>query len=1064
MSINDLKGAIFDLDGVVTQTATTHFKAWKAVFDEYLKQKATQTGDKQNFRIFNKTDYLTYVDGKPRYEGVMSFLDSRGIELPYGDPSDDIDLETVCGIGNRKNIRFREIVESKGVKIYTSSLKFIDELRNNGVKVAIASSSKNSNYILEKSGLLDKFETVVDGIKAEEEELKGKPEPDIFIKAADEIGLHPSQCLMVEDATSGIKAGKQGNFSCVIAVAREENKHELRRFGGDFVVNDLKEINWKSLENWYEKYLYEDNWRIKYHGFAQSEEKLRETLTTVGNGYFATRGCFENEQAYKDIHYPGTYIAGLFNKVPTMIHDKKIYNNDFVNAPNWLRIDFKIGDGNYLDILKTNILSYCHELDMKNAIMRRRIKFKDDFGRITTVVTERFASMDDPHLGMIRYTITPNNYYDTVTIRSFLDGTVINSGVPRYRSLSSNHLNAREQTVKDGNLFLQVQTNQSKVDIYMYGRHKLFREGKEFEADGKAEQTLETVKQKYSFDVKQNKSVTLEKTVTINTSEDWDVQDPAAYGNKKIKEAGNFSEELKKHQKAWHQLWHTADFQISGDRFAQKALRLHIYHLLVTASPHNKNIDAGMPARGLHGEAYRGHIFWDEMYIMPFYNLHFPEISKALLMYRYRRLDAARQEAKNHGYKGALYPWQSANDGIEETQEIHYNPVSGNWDPDLSRLQRHVSLAIAKNILDYCRCTNDKDFMHHYGAEMLIEISRFWADIAEKSEKDNRYHINHVMGPDEFHEKYPDADKGGINDNAYTNVMVSWLLNKIIHLYSNNFSKQEREDLQNATGIAETEIEQWKEIRDNLYLEFNKDNILAQFSDYFDLKELDWEHYKQNYKSTRRMDRILKAENDSPDNYKVAKQADMLMLFYTLSPKQIKKVTNQMGYDIGDTYEFLERNYNYYIQRTSHGSTLSYVVHADILKYLTNGKPDRFNWFIKALKSDIFDTQGGTTPEGIHTGVMAGTIGIIVESFAGLELFKDHFEIKPTMPEHWNNVQFKIYHMERKFHFEMRHDKVVIRSLNDFEGDFYVNINGDKKELKPHGQVVFELAPPKNTD
>ena len=1056
MSINDLKGAIFDLDGVVTQTSNTHFKAWKAVFDEYLKNKAGETGDQKNFRIFNKNDYLTYVDGKPRYEGVMSFLESRGIELPYGDPSDDIDRETICGVGNRKNISFRDIVENKGVKIYNTSLQLVDELRKNGVKVAIASSSKNTSYILEKSGLYDKFEAVVDGIQSEEENLKGKPEPDIFIKAAEEIGLHPSECLMVEDATSGIQAGKQGNFSCVIAVAREENKHELLRFGGDFVVNDLKEIKWNDLVKWYEEDLYKDNWQLKYHGFAQSEEKLRETLMTVGNGYFATRACFENEQAYKDIHYPGTYIAGLFNKVPTMIHDRKIYNNDFVNAPNWLRIDFKIGDGNYLDILKTNILSYCQELDMKNAVMRRRIKFKDDFGRITTLETERFASMDDPHLGMIRYTITPNNYYETVTLRSFLDGTVINSGVPRYRSLSSNHLNAKEQTVKDGNLFLQVQTNQSNVDIYMYGRHRLFRDGKEFQGDGKAEQTLETVKQKYSFDVVQNKSVTLEKTVTINTSRDWDVKNPAEYGDKKIKEAGNYSEEFKKHQKAWHKLWDTADFKIYGDRFTQKAIRLHIYHLLVTASPHNKKIDAGIPARGLHGEAYRGHIFWDEMYIMPFYNLHFPEISRSALMYRYRRLDTARKEAKKHGYKGALYPWQSANDGIEETQEIHYNPVSGKWDPDLSLLQRHVSLAIAKNILDYCRCTNDKEFMHHYGAEMLIEISRFWAGIAEKSEKDKRYHIKHVMGPDEFHEKYPGAEEGGINDNAYTNVMVSWLLNKIIHLY-NKFSPEELGDIRNKTGIDETEIEQWKAIRDNLYLEFNEDNILAQFSGYFELKELDWEHYRQKYKNIRRMDRILKAENDSPDNYKVAKQADTLMLFYTLSPKQIKKITRQMGYEIGDTYEFMEKNYNYYIRRTSHGSTLSYVVHAEILKYIRNGKSDRFEWFNKALKSDIFDTQGGTTPEGIHTGVMAGTIEIIVESFAGLELFKDHFEIKPTMPEHWHNVQFKIHHLERQFKFEMRHDKIIISSLNDFENEFYIQINGDKKELKPHGQVVFEL-------
>lgn len=1063
MSIRNLKGAVFDLDGIITQTAATHFKAWKVTFEEYLNELSQNDKHNQPNKPFTKDDYLTYVDGKPRYEGVMSFLDSRGIEPPYGDVSDDANKQTICGIGNKKNQKFRELVENEGVKIYNTSLRFVDELKSHGVKVSVASSSKNSRYILEKTGLLDKFETIVGGLKGEKENLRGKPEADIFDFAAREMGFHPSECLMVEDAISGVEAGKKGNFSCVIAVAREDNYFDLLRFGGDFVVNDLKEISWDNIEEWFENKLYEDNWHLRYHGFTQSEEKLRESLTTIGNGYFATRGCFENERAYKDIHYPGTYIAGLFNKVPTVIHGKKIYNNDFVNAPNWLWIDFKIGDGIYLDILKTKILSYYHELDMKNALMRRRIKFEDDFGRITTLESERFASMADPHIAMLRYTITPHNYYDTITIRSFLDGTVINNGVPRYRPLSSNHLDAVAQEVRQGNLFLQVQTNQSKVDIFMHGRHQLFSNGKEFQPEGKIEQTIETVKQKYTFEVKQNKPVSIEKAVSITTSKDEHLEHPEKAGLEKIQQAGNFNQEFEKHSKEWHRLWDIADFKIREDRFVQKTIRLHIYHLLVTASPHNKNHDVGIPARGLHGEAYRGHIFWDEMYVLPFYNLHFPKISKSDLMYRYRRLEAARQEALENGYRGAMFPWQSANYGTEETQKIHYNPVSGNWDPDLSRLQRHVSLAIALNIINYCKSINDREFMHLYGGEMLIEIAHFWASKAEKSGVDNKYHINKVMGPDEFHEKYPKAGEGGLNDNSYTNVMVSWLLNKTIHLYE-NIAPEELEDIKGKTGITQDEITQWIEIKNNLYLEFNKDGILAQFSGYFDLEELDWDYYRKKYEDVRRMDRILKAEGDSPDRYKISKQADALMIFYTLSPQQVKKTIEQMGYFIGDPYEFLDKNYRYYIQRTSHGSTLSYVVHAAILKYLHNGKTERFDWFNEALKSDVQGAQGGTAKEGIHTGVMAGTIDIIIEGFTGIELFDDHFEIHPSFPDHWKEVTFKIYHLSRTFEFDFTHQKVRVTSLSAYDEPFYIKYNGIQKSLKSHDTVSFDVSEIKNAE
>ena len=193
----------------------------------------------------------------------------------------------------------------------------------------------------------------------------------------------------------------------------------------------------------------------------------------------------------------------------------------------------------------------------------------------------------------------------------------------------------------------------------------------------------------------------------------------------------------------------------------QLLLRFHIAHVLQVCSRHTADYDAGVPARGLNGEAYRGHVFWDELFIYPYLNFRLPEITRELLMYRYRRLGEARAAAREAGYKGAMFPWQSGSDGTEETQVVHLNPLSGQWDPDLHHNQRHVNAAIFYNVWHYYQATDDADFLREHGAEIMLEIARFWASIAHFNPERDRYEIHGVMGPDEFHEKYPGAAEGG---------------------------------------------------------------------------------------------------------------------------------------------------------------------------------------------------------------------------------------------------------------------------------------------------------------
>ncbi len=249
MAENHFKCAVFDLDGVVTQSASIHSEAWKTMFDEYLKVWSAEKG--VEFREFTNADYLKFVDGKPRYQGCKSFFESRGVELPFGDPSDGPDVISICGLGNKKNVLYTSILGEKGAEVFPTSVEFIRELKRRGIRVGVASSSANTKMVLQKAGLTDLFETRVCGIVSAEMSLKGKPNPDIFVVAAKALGFDPVDTMMVEDAIAGVQAGAAGKFGLVLGIAREIPAAELQQNGADLVVGDLGEITVDQVDEWF---------------------------------------------------------------------------------------------------------------------------------------------------------------------------------------------------------------------------------------------------------------------------------------------------------------------------------------------------------------------------------------------------------------------------------------------------------------------------------------------------------------------------------------------------------------------------------------------------------------------------------------------------------------------------------------------------------------------------------------------------------------------------------------------------------------------------------------------
>ncbi|MUO34432.1 glycoside hydrolase family 65 protein [Enterococcus gallinarum] len=758
-------------------------------------------------------------------------------------------------------------------------------------------------------------------------------------------------------------------------------------------------------------------WQLEYYGYTPGKDEYSvESLLTVGNGFIGLRGTTP-EMEISDANYPGLYLASLYNTAESEVSDRTITNEDFVNAPNLQKI-YLVIDNEKIDITQNTLLSFKRQLNLKTGLFTSFAEIETQTKKQLRIETQKIANMENSHHYSILYRFTPLNFTGEIEVISEADGSVYNYNVARYRSLTNKHLTIQTTEYFKSKALLIARTNQS--DITVCQASQLFSDDFSLETL-KSEKTAEKVIQKLTISAEKNRTYTLEKSVTVAK---YQMGEQTTTSNLALLSLPRFKEMYAESKEAWRKLWKNAAITIDGDLMSQKMLNLHTYHLLVSAAPnaYEQSLDASITARGLHGEAYRGHIFWDELFILPFYILHFPKTAREILLYRYQRLTAAKKAAKEAGYQGAMFPWQSGLDGTEQSQELHLNPISGEWKEDHSRLQRHVSLAIAYNVWQYWHNVRDRSFMEQYGLELILEIAHFWQSAATLDSVTGRYSIEGVMGPDEFHESYPNSQKGGLKNNAYTNMMVVWLFEEVEKL-RNQLSAEIFQSVAAKVQLSEDNFSQMTDIRKNLSLEINPEGIIAQFEGYFDLKDLDWDHYREKYGNIYRMDRILNAEGKSADAYKVAKQADSLMIFYNFSTAQVHQILDDHTYRLPEDY--VEKNLHYYLARTSHGSTLSRVVHAQ-LAAMVDQQDLAWSLYQEALYSDYRDIQGGTTAEGIHAGVMAATLYIPLTTFAGIDFREDVMRIDPNLPKQWQNIQFNIQVRGINYHFNVTHETLTV--------------------------------------
>ncbi|MGZ8244879.1 beta-phosphoglucomutase family hydrolase [Methylomagnum sp.] len=1048
LSPRDYDAVLFDLDGVLTRTASVHAAAWKKLFDAFLKEHATETGEP--FVPFDSdADYRRYVDGKPRYDGVSAFLESRRMALPYGTPEDGPDARTVCALGNLKDRYFMQHLEQQGVEVDPAAIDLVRSLRAQEIRLAVVSSSNHCAAVLEAAGIARMFDARVDGMDLTRLGLQGKPAPDAFLEAAQRLRVEPSRAVVVEDAIAGVEAGHAGRFGFVIGVDLSGQSQSLREAGADAVVTSLAQVHVTTELS--------SAWVLAYEGFDPTREGIRESLCALGNGYFETRGAAPWARA-DGIHYPGTYLAGGYNRLRTDIAGRTVENEDLVNFPNWLALEFRIAEKDWFDERNVNILSYRQELDLRRGLLLRAIRFEDGQGRRSTLSERRLVSMVDMHLGAIELTLTAENWSANVTVRTGIDGRLVNAGAKLYQKFNNRHLEplSGEIVGQDG-VCLRVRTCQSDLHVAQAARTQVFKGGGRVDAPRVTVDEPGYIGQAFAVELKPGETLVLEKLASLHSSRDRAISECGLAARKAIARAGRFEAVMTDHVLVWKHLWRRfdVDLQPAGHDFrinTPMLLRLNMFHLLQAVSPNSVDLDVGVPARGWTGEAYQGHIFWDELFIFPFLNFRIPEITRSLLMYRYRRLDEARAAAKTAGFQGAMFPWQSGSDGQEETQELNLNPRSLRWVPDNSYRQRHVGSAIAYNVWQYFQVTQDIEFLQFVGAELLLEIARFWASIASFNEARGRYDIRGVMGPDEFHEGYPDAPTPGVDNNAYTNLMAVWVLRRALDVLK-ILPDIRRVELMRRLPLSSEDILRWEDIGRRMFVPFHGDGIISQFEGYEKLIELDWEGYRKRYGNIQRLELILEAENDTANRYKLSKQADVLMLFYLFSAGELGELLTHLGYPFEP--DTVPRNVAYYADRSSHGSTLSRVVHAWVLA--RSDRPRALTYFEEALQSDVSDIQQGTTAEGVHLGAMAGTVDLVQRATTGLEVTGDVLRLNPQLPEDLERIEMRIRYRGHSLDLRLTRDTLTVRGHERGAAPIRLAVRNQVHEFADGGLRVFRL-------
>ena len=961
-----LLAAIFDVDGVLL--ASPHERAWR----EALEGFADSAG-------FTTEFYQEYVAGKPRMDGALAALQGLGVADAAA---------RARAYADHKQHLLEEMIAAGEFTAFFDAVRLAQALHAKGLKLAVASSSKNASAMLAQvrldggAKLGDLFDADLSG----RDLAHGKPDPEIFLLAAEALKVAPGRCVVVEDAPSGIEAARAGGMAA-LGIARLGDAGLLKAAGADLVVSDLDNVDAEALPAGVLRErqggrsgadmhgtieLTDDpNWLLEAPGYDAMREHGIESRFAIGNGFLGVRASrtvgrgptwltWQNSLNWAS--WPRTFVAGLFD----------IPNTDppvpaLVPVADWLRVSILL-DGEALLLRRGTTLEHVRRLDMRHGLLLAEWRQRLPSGLTAKVRTLRLVSQAERALGLQFLTLEVDRDGVEVKLEAWFEAAGMGMRPLRIES----ELGAW-RTVQSGKAVAMAAT----ASLSLAGR-------------ATPPDAVSPLRREWWWRSVAGQVASLERIVAVVRT-DTPTEDPGPAATAALERAKRTGGDavLARHSAAWAFRWQASDVEIEGDATLDRALRFAIYHLNSAANPDDPLVSIG--ARGLTGDAYLGHVFWDtDIYLLPFYTATWPEAARSLLMYRYRTLAGARAKAARGGWRGALFAWESADTGEETTPEHVIGPAGTPVEVLSGKQEQHIAADVAYAVWQYWRASGDDGFLLEAGAEIMLETARFWASRASL-ESDGKRHIRTVIGPDEYHE--------GVDDNAYTNVLARFNIARaieVVELLRTRWPERWGE-LGGRLGVNAAELAEWREVVATLVSGFDPDSgLIEQFAGYHRLEAIDLAQY-----ADRRVPMDVVLGHERIQLTQVVKQADVVALLALLPGEFDPKVR--------------AANYAYYEPRCSHGSSLSRSFHA--LVGARVGAAELALRYLQETAALDLSPNAAESAGGVHIAALGGLWQAVMLGFLGLELTGDHLALAPVLPAHWQSVRFDVSWRGRRVRF-----------------------------------------------
>ncbi|MGO2052718.1 HAD-IA family hydrolase [Glutamicibacter sp. 287] len=969
----DFKAVLFDLDGVLTPTALLHRAAWKELFTGFFAQ------EHPGVPPYADPDYFELLDGRPRYEGVGAVLESRGIALPWGDPNDPAGYTSVCALGNLKNSVFTAVLERDGIAPYSGSSNYLQQVLEAGLDVAVVSSSRNARSVLEAAGLAGFFNTIMGGHEAAARELPGKPSPATFLATAKDLGWRPEECVVVEDASSGVQAAREGGFM-VVGVAREDNEQQLLDAGAHFVVQDLSElVSASAVQAWNF-----DPWSITREA-ERDETGAQDTVFALGNGFLGAHSA----QVGLGEQVAGTFLNGL-HETWQIRHAESAFGlaetgQTMISAPDFRTLRVFIND-EALEVGRTEMLRDELRLDFREGTLISRTLWRTAEGHRVAVTARTMISFSDRHLALqdlhVRLLDGPAHVLIQSSVIGYRSEPEVSSPAdldsgqdPRKSEESSdNPLHPAGHIEEGPRLGLSYTVAGSNMSVSAVVEHLVNTTGGasaqiHTERSAKPDRADEVS----SANLEAGQGLRVAKFAAYHSSRRHPAKEMLQRSSRALNHLvpRGIDEHFRAQRAFMKDYWQRSDVLVdSDDPSLQRKIRWNLFQLAQASA---RADGLGISAKGVSGNGYSGHYFWDtEIYVLPFLTYTNQQWARNTLRARVSMIPAATRRARIMNEEGLLFPWRTIN-GEEASA---YYPAG--------TAQYHINADVVYSLNRYLDAACDDEFLEAGAAEILVGTARMWASLGfwRDSGEQRSFHIHGVTGPDEY--------TAVVNDNTYTNVMARFNLRRSAQLLGELAARRPQfyAELAERMGLDSAEISTWQLAAERIHIPYSKAVGIHPQDEHFLNREV-WD-----------------LEASGPDKRPLLLHYHPLVIYRFQVIKQADTVLALWLRSSDFTAEQKLANFNYYDPLTTGDSSLSATVQS-ILAAEVGYRDLAFDYFEHALNVDLENLHGNTA-DGVHVASTGGVWAALVNGFAGLRDDDQRLHFDPRLPERFRSLRFQL--------------------------------------------------------